>query len=113
MEGVGGGGGDGDRFLESVTYFFPRVGAGRYRVGLRACPMSLYRGDFESNVGRVVEAAEFFVIFVWVPACGGHFLATESRWILQRRAGNSLLALGGFLRNLWFRGVGVFSCHSP
>ena len=31
--------------------------------------MSLYRGDFESNVGRVVEAAEFFVIFVWVPVC--------------------------------------------
>jgi len=36
---------------------------------------------------------------------GGHSLATGSRWILLRRASTSLLAPGGFLRNLWFRGV--------
>lgn len=56
-----------------------------------------------------METAGIIVIFVWVPACGGHFLATGLRWILQRRAGNSLLALGGFLRNLKFRGVEVFA----
>ena len=44
---------------------------------------------------------------MWVPACSGHFLATGLRWILQRRASNSLLAPGGFLRNLGFRGVGA------
>ena len=39
----------------------------------------------------------------------GHFLATGLRWILQRRASNSLFAPGGFLRNLRFRGVEVFA----
>ena len=52
-----------------------------------------------------MDAAEFLLYLCGCRRVGGHFLATGSRWILQRRASTNLLASGGFLRNLGFRGV--------
>ena len=40
----------------------------RHRVGLRACPMSLYRGDLERNMRRRGGRWGVFVIFVWISA---------------------------------------------
>lgn len=71
--------------------------------------MSLYRGDFESNVGRVVEAADFFVIFVWVSACERALPGDRIAVDTAETGGLQSFAPGGFLRNLRFRGVGVFA----
>ena len=55
-----------------------------------------------------MEGEEILLYLCGCRLAGGHFLATGSRWILQRRASTSLLTPGGFLRNLGFRGVGEF-----
>ena len=55
-----------------------------------------------------MEGEEILLYLCGCRRAGGHSLATGSRWILQRRASTSLLAPGGFLRNLRFRGVGEF-----
>ncbi len=53
-----------------------------------------------------MEGEEILLYLCGCRYVGGHLLVTGSRWILLRRASTSLLAPGGFLRNLGFRGVG-------
>ena len=57
----------------------------------------------------VVETAGIIVIFVWVPACRRAFPGDRIAVDTAETGGLQSFAPGGFLRNLRFRGVEVFT----